>query len=298
MSAKVAEATSDNGGDQDRSDRSDGTPEDLEVIETQLLLEGVFRHYGADFRNYSYPSLRRRLWNMVRAEGLRSVSGLQEKVLHDPVAMQRLLLHLSVSVTSMFRDPTFYVAFREKVVPMLRAYPFIRFWHAGCSTGEEVYSMAILLMEEDLYDRCRFYATDMNEVVLKKAKDGIFPLDLMQEYQSNYGKAGGRASFSDYYTAKYDHAIFRQSLKKNLIFSHHNLVTDGSFNEFNVILCRNVMIYFNKTLQTRVHNLFYDSLRRFGILALGRKESMKHTVHEHDYEAVDAREKIYRRLGG
>jgi chemotaxis protein methyltransferase CheR len=257
----------------------------------------VFRHYGADFRNYSFPSLRRRIWNMIRAEGLQSVSGLQDKVLHDPSAMQRMLLHLSVSVTSMFRDPSFYAAFREKVVPMLRSYPFIRIWHAGCATGEEVYSMAILLTEEDLYERCRIYATDMNEVVLKKAKDGIFPMDLMDEYAGNYAKAGGKASFSDYYTAKYDHAIFRQSLKKNLIFSHHNLVTDGSFNEFNVILCRNVMIYFNKALQTRVHNLFYDSLRRFGILVLGRKESMKHTVHEKDYEVLDAREKIYRRMG-
>lgn len=271
--------------------------EDLETIEIRLLLEGMFRHYGADFRNYSLPSLRRRIWNAIRAEGLRSVSGLQEKVLHDPSAMQRMLLHLSVSVTSMFRDPTFYAAFREKVVPMLRSYPFIRIWHAGCSTGEEVYSMAVLLSEEELYERCRIYATDMNEVVLKKAKDGIFPMDLMEEYAANYAKAGGRSTFSDYYTAKYDHAIFRQSLKKNLIFSHHNLVTDGSFNEFNVILCRNVMIYFNKELQTRVHNLFYDSLRRFGILVLGRKESLKHTVHEKDYEVLDSREKIFRRMG-
>lgn len=272
-------------------------PEDLEAIEIQLLLEGVFRHYGADFRNYSFPSLRRRLWNMIRAEGLRTVSGLQDKVLHDPAAMQRMLLHMSVSVTSMFRDPSFYAAFREKVVPLLRSYPFIRIWHAGCSTGEEVYSMAILLTEEELYERCRIYATDMNEVVLKKAKDGIFPMDLMEEYAGNYAKAGGSAAFSEYYTAKYDHAIFRQSLKKNLIFSHHNLVTDGSFNEFNVILCRNVMIYFNKALQTRVHNLFYDSLRRFGVLVLGRKESIKHTVHESDYEAIDGRERIFRRMG-
>lgn len=157
--------------------------------------------------------------------------------------------------------------------------------------------MAILLYEQDLYDRCRIYATDMNEVVLKKAKDGIFPLDLMQEYEGNYTKAGGTGSFADYYTAKYDHAIFRQSLKKNLIFSHHNLVTDSSFNEFNVILCRNVMIYFNSTLQTRVHNLFYESLRRFGVLALGRKETLRLTVHEKNYDVLDAREKIYRRVG-
>jgi chemotaxis protein methyltransferase CheR len=304
MSTKPAEAVPEDAGEVDRDHKDQPVedahavrPEDLEAIEIHLLLEGLYRHYGSDFRNYSFPSLRRRVWNMVRAEGLSTVSGLQEKVLHDPAAMQRLLLHLSVNVTSMFRDPTFYSAFRDKVVPLLRSYPFIRIWHAGCSTGEEVYSMAILLAEEDLYERCRFYATDMNEVVLKKAKDGIFPLDLMREYQTNYAKAGGKAKFSDYYTAKYDHAILRQSLRKNLIFSHHNLVTDGSFNEFNVILCRNVMIYFNKTLQTRVHNLFYDSLRRFGVLVLGRKESLKYTVHEKDYEPLDAREKIYRRTG-
>jgi chemotaxis protein methyltransferase CheR len=269
--------------------------DDLDSLEVDLLLTGIFRHYGADFRDYSYPSLRRRVWNMIRAEKLSTVSGLQELVLHDPVAMQRLLLHLSVNVTSMFRDPTFYKAFREKVVPLLRSYPFIRIWHAGCSTGEEVYSMAILLYEQDLYERCRIYATDMNEVVLKKAKDGIFPLDLMREYEGNYLKASGQTTFSDYFTSKYDHAIIRKELKKNLIFSHHNLVTDGSFNEFNVILCRNVMIYFNSTLQARVHRLFYDSLRRFGVLVIGRKESLKATVHEHDYEILDGRERIYRR---
>lgn len=286
--APVAPAAKADGAGSSRS-------EDLEALEIELLLEGLFRHYGSDFRNYSYPSLRRRVWNMIRAERLKTISSLQDLVLHDPMAMQRLLLHLSVNVTSMFRDPTFYEAFREKVVPLLRAYPFIRIWHAGCSTGEEVYSMAVLLYEQDLYDRCRIYATDMNEVVLKKAKDGIFPLDLMQEYETNYAKAGGTHKFSEYYTAKYDHAIFRQSLKKNLIFSHHNLVTDGSFNEFNVILCRNVMIYFNGALQARVHKLFYESLRRFGVLALGRKESLKGTLHEHDYEPIDGREKIFRR---
>jgi chemotaxis protein methyltransferase CheR len=279
------------------SDRTGARSADyeLEALEVALLFEGVFRRYGSDFRNYSYPSLRRRVWNMIRAEGLSSVSGLQERVLHDPAAMGRLLMHISVSVTSMFRDPTFYLAFREKVVPRLRGYPFIRVWHAGCATGEEVYSMAILLEEEGLYERCRIYATDMNEVVLKKARDGIFPLELMREYEANYARAGGKASLSDYYTARYGHAIFQKPLRKNLIFSHHNLVTDGSFNEFNVILCRNVMIYFDGTLQERVHKLFYDSLRRFGILVIGRKERIKTTVHEQDYEPLDAQERIYRR---
>lgn len=271
--------------------------EDLEAVEIELILEGIFRKYGCDFRNYSFPSIRRRILNRMRAEGLQTVSGLQERVLHDPEAMDRLLLHFSVSVTSMFRDPTFYAAFRAQVVPLLRVHPFIRIWHAGCSTGEEVYSMAILLFEEGLYDRCRIYATDMNEVVLKKAKDGIFPLEVMTEYASNYAKAGGMATFADYFTSKYDHAICRQSLKKNLIFSHHNLVTDGSFNEFNVILCRNVMIYFNRALQARVHGLFHESLHRFGVLALGRKETLRGTVHERDYEPIDNRERIFRRRG-
>jgi chemotaxis protein methyltransferase CheR len=197
----------------------------------------------------------------------------------------------------MFRDPSFYLTFRNQVVPLLRTYPFIRIWHAGCSTGEEVYSMAILMQEEGLYHRCRFYATDMNEVVLKKARAGIFHLDLMQEYTQNYLKAGGKHSFSEYYTAAYDSAIFRASLRENILFSQHNLATDGSFNEFNVILCRNVLIYFNQALQERVHNLLYDSLSRFGVLGLGRQESLKFTPHEHHYEALEKREKLYRRIG-
>ncbi len=274
------------------SQRNDET----EHIEIELLLEGVFRLYGCDFRDYSYASLRRRVWNAVHAERLHTVSALQDKVLHEGAAMERFLLHLSINVTSMFRDPSFHLSFRQQVVPLLRVHPFIRIWHAGCSTGEEVYSMAILLQEEELYERCRLYATDMNEVVLKKAKEGIFPLNSMQEYAGNYLRAGGKHSLSAYYTARYDHAIFRQGLRKHIVFSHHNLVTDRSFNEFNVILCRNVMIYFNATLQARVHRLFYESLRRFGILGLGHKESLKGTVHQKDYEDLDGRERIYRKV--
>lgn len=269
---------------------------DLEALEIQLLLEGVFRYYGFDFRNYAPASLKRRIWNTIRSEQLTSVSGLQEKVLHDPACMERFLLGLSVNVTAMFRDPSFYLAFRSKVVPLLRTYPFIRIWHAGCSTGEEVYSMAIVLQEAGLYQRCRLYATDMNEMVLRKAKAGIFPLRFMQEYTQNYLLAGGKQSFSEYYTAAYDNAIFRSSLKENIVFSQHNLATDGSFNEFNVILCRNVLIYFNKSLQERVHNLFYESLGRFGVLGLGRQESIKFTAQEKHYEALASSEKLYRRI--
>jgi chemotaxis protein methyltransferase CheR len=269
---------------------------DLERIEIELLLEGIFRHYGFDFRAYAYASIRRRLWKRIEAEGLASVSALQERVLHEPEMMEKLLLDLSINVTSMFRDPSFYVAFREHVVPMLRTYPFIRLWHAGCSTGEEVYSMAMLLREEGLYDRSRIYATDINEVVLKRAKAGIFPLERMQEYTDNYMRAGGKRSFSEYYTAKYGGALFDQSLTKNVVFSQHNLVTDRSFSEFNVILCRNVLIYFDKTLQSKVHSLFYDSLAMFGVLVLGSKETPRFMAHEECYEQIAPPEKIFRKV--
>ena len=267
----------------------------LEEVEIELLLEGVYRHYGYDFRDYALSSLRRRIWQRVRAEQCKTISGLKEKVLHEPEAMERLLLGLSISVSAMFRDPGLYQAFRRKVVPHLRTYPFIRIWHAGCSTGEEVYSMAILLEEEGLYERCRIYATDMNETVLQKAREGIFPLAAMRQYTANYLQAGGKAAFSGYYTAAYDGAIFRPSLKRNVVFAQHNLASDGPFNEFQVVVCRNVMIYFNEKLQARVHRLFLESLARRGFLCLGAKESMKFSPHEGAYEEVDGREKIYRR---
>ena len=269
---------------------------DLERIEIELLLEGVYRQYGFDFRSYAYASIRRRLWRRIEAEGLSTVSALQDRVLHEPALMERLLLDLSINVTAMFRDPTFYVAFRELVVPLLRTYPFIRVWHAGCSTGEEVYSMAILLEEEGLYDRARIYATDINEVVVQRAKSGIFPLDRMQEYTENYIRAGGKRSFSEYYMAKYDGALFAPALQRNVVFSQHNLVTDRSFSEFNVIICRNVLIYFDRALQTRVHGLFYDSLVMFGILALGSKETLRLSKYEGCYEIVSPQDKIYRKV--
>jgi len=268
----------------------------LERLEIELLLEGVFRHYGFDFRSYAYASLRRRVWKRIEAEGLATVSALQDRVLHDPDAMNQLLLDLSVNVTAMFRDPSFHAAFRRLVVPKLRTYPFIRVWHAGCSTGEEVYSMAILLEEEGLYDRARIYATDINEVVLQQAKEGIFPLNRMQEYTENYIRAGGSRSFSEYYTAKYDGALFSPALLRNVVFAQHNLVTDRSFSEFNVILCRNVLIYFDKTLQQRVHGLFYDSLAMFGVLCLGSKESLKFSMYEDCFEPVSQPDKIYRKV--
>ena len=271
-------------------------PAGLERIEIELLLEALHRHYGYDFRSYAYASLKRRLWKYAEAEGVTTISGLQDRVLHDATAMERLLMSLSVNVTAMFRDPGFYRAFREKVIPLLRTYPFVRIWHAGCATGEEVYSMAILLQEEGLYDRTRIYATDINEVLLHKAREGIFPLDKMQEYTRNYLRAGGTHSFSGYYTAAYDGALFSPALRRNVVFAQHNLVTDRSFSEFNVILCRNVMIYFDRELQSRVHQLFYESLPVYGILALGSKESLRFSPVEDHYEELSEREKIYRKV--
>jgi chemotaxis protein methyltransferase CheR len=270
--------------------------DDVEEIELSLLLEAVFRAYGFDFREYAPASLRRRVWRRIYAEGLTTVSALQDKLLHDPASMERLLLDLSINVTAMFRDPSFYVAFRDKVVPALRTYPFTRIWVAGCSTGEEVYSVAILLQEEGLYDRTRIYATDINESVLDRARTGVFPLDKMRDYTQNYIRAGGKQAFSEYYLAKYDGAQFQRSLIENVVFAQHNLVSDRSFNEFNVIICRNVMIYFDRRLQDRVHGLLYESLGTFGLLGLGAKESIRFSPYESCYEELDASERLYRKV--
>jgi chemotaxis protein methyltransferase CheR len=269
---------------------------ETETLELQLLLEGIYRQYGFDFREYAPASLKRRVWRRVQEERAGTIAGLLARVLHDTEVMERLLLDLSINVTAMFRDPTFYSAFREQVVPVLRTYPFTRIWVAGCSTGEEVYSLAILLHEEGIYDRTRIYATDINEAVLERAREGVFPLEKMQEYTENYIRAGGTRSFSEYYLAKYEGALFDRTLTENVVWAPHNLVQDRSFNTFNAILCRNVMIYFDRALQTRVHQLFYDSLERFGILALGHKESIRFTGFEDAYEELDVHEKLYRKV--
>jgi chemotaxis protein methyltransferase CheR len=270
--------------------------QDLERLEIELLLEAVNRRYGFDFREYAQASLKRRLYRRMLAEGLTTLSQLQDRLLHEPPCMERLLLDLSINVTSMFRDPTFYLAFREKVVPALRTYPFTRIWCAGCSTGEEVYSLAILLHEEGLYERTRIYATDINENVLASAREGVFDLERMKAYTQNYVRGGGKGDFSQYYTAAYDGVRFARSLTENVVFAQHNLAMDRSFNEFNVIVCRNVMIYFDKALQDRVHRLFYDSLETFGILALGHKESINFSGLADRYEELDVEERIYRKV--
>ena len=278
-----------------RVDRSRGARAELEDLELDLLLEAIFQHYGYDFRGYARASIRRRMWRRMMEENLATLSGLQERVLHDPGCMERLLLDLSINVTSMFRDPSFWAALRDKVVPLLRTYPFVRIWNPGCSTGEETFSLAILLREEGLENRTRLYATDINATVLDGAREGIFPLERMQEFTANYLAYRGRASFSDYYKVYGDRARFDPALVERCVFAQHNLVSDDSFNEFNLIVCRNVMIYFDRTLQDRVHDLFYRSLARSGFLALGHKESIRFTTHAGVYEEVDPQEKLYRR---
>ena len=270
--------------------------QDLERLEVELLLEAVHRRYGFDFREYAQASLKRRLYRRMAAENLTTLSQLQDRLLHEPPCMERLLLDLSINVTSMFRDPSFYLAFREKVVPALHTYPFTRIWCAGCSSGEEVYSLAILLQEEGLYDRTRIYATDINENVLAAAREGVFTLDKMKAYTQNYLRGGGKGDFSRYYTAAYDGARFSRSLTENVVFAQHNLAMDRGFNEFTVIICRNVMIYFDKGLQDRVHELFYESLETFGILALGHKESINFTAFADRYEQLDPVERLYRKI--
>jgi chemotaxis protein methyltransferase CheR len=268
----------------------------LEDVEIELLLEGLYHVHGFDFRDYSRASIKRRILELMRAEKVKTVSAFQDKILHDAECLDRLLLGLSVHATSMFRDPSFYLTFRQRVVPLLRTYPTVQIWVAGCSTGEEVYSLAILLQEERLHAKCRIYATDISQAVLRKAREGIFPLAAMREYTANYHQAGGAHEFSDYYTARYGNVIFSSALRDNVVFSEHNLATDGSFNEFQVILCRNVMIYFNKDLQARVHNLLYDSLSMFGVFGLGNKESLKFTPRAGSYQHLNDTDKLYRKV--
>jgi chemotaxis protein methyltransferase CheR len=270
--------------------------ENIESIELDLLLDAVFRLYGYDFRDYAKTSMRRRVANIMKKEEVNTISALQDRVLHDPRSWDRFLDGLSVNVSAMFRDPGFFLAFRQHAIPVLRTYPFIRIWQAGCSLGEEAYSLAIMLEEEGLYDRSLIYATDINEVSLRQAREAIYPAELMQKYTQNYVQAGGQRSFSEYYTARYDFAILRPTLQRNIVFSQHNLVSDAPFNEFNVILCRNVMIYFNRGLQERTHNLFHESLAMFGILGLGSRESLRFMPHEHMYEPLVPGEKLYRRV--
>jgi chemotaxis protein methyltransferase CheR len=264
-------------------------------IEIRLLLEAVNEKYGYDFRKYSMAYLKRRLLSRQRRTNMASISEMLHRVLYDHEFFQAILLDISLTVTEMFRDPRFFHAVREKVLPVLQTYPFLKIWHAGCSTGEEVYSMAILLKEENLLERCLIYATDFNQEVVKKASEGIYPIDRMKLYAENYYKALGRDSFSDYFTLKYGSAIIDQSLKKNIVFSDHNLVTDGVFGEMNMIVCRNVLIYFNRELQNRVIKLLYESLLPGGVLCLGTKETLIFSEYKSKYVQLD-KLNIYRKV--
>jgi chemotaxis protein methyltransferase CheR len=276
---------------------ADARAEEVEALELELFLEGVFHHYGYDFRGYARASLRRRLHNIMRAEGVMTISALQDRVLHDRGAWDRCVQGISVNVSAMFRDPSFFAAFRQVAVPLLRTYPFIRIWQAGASLGEEAYSLAILLREEGLGERSLIYATDINEAALRQAREGIYPADLMQRYTLNYLQAGGSRSFSEYYTARYDLAILSPSLRDNIVFSQHNLVSDGPFNEFHVVLCRNVLIYFTRPLQERALELLHASLVPFGLLGVGTGESLRLTKFDTLYDPLVNGQKLFKRRG-
>jgi len=270
-------------------------PHKNEKIEIDLLLQAIYLKYGYDFRNYAKASVRRRVRHRLSLSGLKTISEMTHTLLYDQQFFETLLLDLSVNVTEMFRDPTFFRALRKAVLPALKWEPCLKVWHAGCASGEEVYSMAILLKEEGLHKNVRIYATDANEAMLAKAKKGIFPIDRMKLYTRNYINAGGLASFADYYTSGYDYAVIDNVLKTNIVFSDHNLVTDGVFGEMDLILCRNVLIYFNRELQDHVFELFWQSLRPGGFLCLGSKESIHFSKCADDFESAAKGQKIYQK---
>ena len=263
--------------------------------EISLLMEAIFQKYGYDFRQYSEAHIKRRIMNRMALSGLKNISQIQSKVLNDEVFASKLLQDLSITVTEMFRDPNFYRSLRENVIPVLKTYPFIKVWHAGCSTGEEAYSMSIILKEEGLHDRTTIYATDFNQQALNQAKEGIFSNKMMKEYTTNYQLSGGKESFSNYYTSSYDNVIMNQSLKKNIVWANHNLVTDSVFAEVNLVLCRNVLIYFDRDLQNKVQKLFYDSLINGGILCLGSKEGLRFTDLYEKYTELDKKQRIFKK---
>ncbi|MEC7521331.1 MAG: protein-glutamate O-methyltransferase CheR [Myxococcota bacterium] len=271
------------------------SPPSVEDVELDLLLAGIVRRWGFDFRGYARASLRRRVGRALEREGVRTISELQSRVLRSDEAMQRFIATISVHVSAMFRDPAFYLALRQKVVPILRTHPFVRVWVAGCATGEEVYSMAILLHEAGLGGRARIYATDLSDSLLDRAGRGVFPLRAMRDYTRNYIASGGAVDFSSYYTTDQQHAIMRRELRENVVFSQHNLVSDGSFNEFHLVLCRNVLIYFDEALRDRVHGLMTESLVRHGVLGLGTKETLRYSRVASRFDVLDEGLSLYRR---
>lgn len=271
-------------------------PETIEDIEIRLLLEALYSRYHYDFRNYALASIKRRLKQAREQLGFATFSALQERVLHDPSLLPRLLGYLTVQVSEMFRDPSYFRAIREKVVPHLRTYPSLKVWVAGCSGGEELYSLVILFREEGLEQRTLFYATDISQDALSAAEAGIFNMDRMQLFTENHRKSGGKSSLSDYYSAAYGRASFDKTLRQQVVFSDHSLVTDAVFAEMHLISCRNVLIYFNRPLQDRALGLFKDSLARKGFLGLGAKESLRFSDHAGSFTDFVREEKLYQRV--
>ncbi|MBN8849607.1 MULTISPECIES: CheR family methyltransferase [unclassified Sphingomonas] len=269
--------------------------DEIEEIEIELLLDALYRRYHYDFRNYARTSIRRRLRQAREQMGLRSFSAMQEALLHDPAMLGALLGYLTVQVSEMFRDPLYFRAIREKVIPRLRTYPSLRVWIAGCSSGEELYSFVILFREEGLEERTLFYATDINPDALKTAATGIYPLDRIKAFTENHQRSGGKSSLSDYYSTAYGGAAFDKSLRNRVVFSDHSLVTDAVFAEMHLISCRNVLIYFDRALQDRAIGLFRDSLVRGGFLGLGGKESLRFSSHARSFGDFVREEKIYQR---
>jgi len=263
-------------------------------LEVSSLLETIYEKYGYDFRQYSQAHVKRRVMKRMTMSGFKDIFQIESKLWNDEQFAFQLLQDLSITVTEMFRDPKFYKSLRDRVIPILKTYPFIKIWHAGCSTGQEAYSMAIMLQEEGLYDRTTIYATDFNQQALNHAKEGIFSNERMKEYTANYQLAGGKESFSDYYTSNYDHVIMNKSLKKNIVWANHNLVTDSVFAEAHLIVCRNVLIYFNSDLQNKVQYLFNESLIKGGILCLGTKESLRFTDLYEKYSELDNKQRIFK----
>jgi chemotaxis protein methyltransferase CheR len=268
---------------------------ETEEIELQLLLEALHRKYQRDFRDYSPASLKRRLLQARDHFGCESLSQLQHLVLHDPGIVKKLLPFLTVQVSEMFRDPSYFRAIREKVIPHLRTYPSLKVWIAGCSAGEELYSMAILFREEGLESRTIFYATDINADALKKAQSGVYELERLAQFTDNHKNSGGKSSLSDYYSTGYGRAIFDKSLRERTVFSDHSLVSDSVFAETHLVSCRNVLIYFNRHLQDRAIGLFNESLSRRGFLGVGSKESLRFSAHAGAFGEFDREERIYQK---
>ena len=271
------------------------TPPSAGEIELRLLMEAIYLRYSYDFRDYTGASQKRRVAHALTQFGLASISELQDRVLRDPAVFAQLLQFLTIPVSEMFRDPAYFLALRRQVLPVLETYPSIKIWIAGCSTGEEAWSMAIMLREEGLLQRAQIYATDINPVSLEKARQGIFPLEAVRGYTTNYQRSGGQRSFSDYYTAAYDAARFDPSLCADVIFADHSLATDSVFAETQLVSCRNVLIYFNRTLQDRALGLFHESLCHRGFLGLGSKESIDFSAYAGRFGTLARDERIYRK---